>query len=270
MLRYWRIAVTLALALTALSTGALACGGGGEGSAEDREEVEQTVKELASYGAEDVDAFLEGVTDNFLESFAGFTREECKGNAQDCVGDPSETTSLANTKVLGDTATTEGTFSSGGEEGGEETFVLSLVREDGAWKLDELRSGPQEIPEGVKKVDLELNEFAFGFNASEITDGTFAFAAKNVGKQNHQVGVLKIPADLDIQEFIQSEEEEEIEGIEDVAFTLPFPPGDEANVVFDQPLEPGRYALLCFVPDSEDPEGTPHAAKGMIAEFTIE
>src|SRR3990172_7164201 len=105
MLRYWRIAVTLALALTALSTVALACGGG-EGSAEDRDEVEQTVKELASYDAEDADAFLERVTDNFLESFAGFTREECKENAQDCVGDPSESTSLANTKVSGDTAAT--------------------------------------------------------------------------------------------------------------------------------------------------------------------
>jgi len=266
MLRYWRIAVTLALALTALSTVALACGGGGEGSAEDREEVEQTVKELASYGAEDVDVFLERVTDNFLESFAGFTREECKGNAQDCVGDPSETTSLANTKVLGDTATTEGTFSSAGEDVGEELY-LSLVREDGVWKLDGLRNPPQEIPEGVKKVDLNLNEFAFGFNASEITDGNFAFVAKNVGKQNHQVGVMKVPADLDIQELWR---EEEVAGVEDIAFTLPFPPGDEYNVVFDQPLEPGRYALVCSVPDKDDPEKTPHALKGMISEFTIE
>jgi len=268
VLRYWRIAVIPALALTALSAVALACGGGGEGSAEDREEVERTVKELASYGAEDVDAFLEGVTDNALENFFGFTREECKENAQDCVGDPSESTSLANTKVSGDTATTEGTFSSGDEEGGEETFLLSLVREDGKWKLDGLANRPQEIPEGVKKVDLELNEFAFGFNASEITDGNFAFAAKNVGAQNHQVGVLKVPADLDIQEFIQSAEE--VAGVEDIAFTLPFPPGAEYNVVFDQPLEPGRYALLCFVPDKEDPEKTPHALKGMISEFTIE
>jgi len=264
-LRYWRIAVTLALALTALSTVALACGGG-EGSAEDREEVEDTVRTLAGYGAEDVDAFLEGVTDNVLENFFGFTREECKDNAQDCVGDPSESTSLAKTKVSGDTATTEGTFSF---EGDEETFLLSLVRVDGKWKLDGLKNVPQEIPGGVKKVDLELNEFAFGFNASEITDGNFAFVAKNIGKQNHQVGVLKIPADLDIQEFIQSEEEEEIEGIEDIAFTLPFPPGDEANVVFDQPLEPGRYALLCFVPDKDDPEKTPHALKGMYRDFTV-
>lgn len=263
--RSWRaIALTLVFAIPAF---AVACGGDG-GSEADKAEVEQTVTELAGYGAADVDAFLAGVTDNVLENFFGFTREECKENAEDCVGDPTESVSLANTKVSGDTATTEGTF--GDEDGDEETFLLSLVREDGVWKLDALRSVPQEIPEGVKKVNLELNEFAFGFNATEIEDGNFAFVAKNVGKQNHQVLVLKVPEGLDIQEFIQSEEEAEVEGVEDIAFTLPFPPDDEANVVFDEPLEPGRYALLCFVPDSEDPERTPHALKGMTAEFTIE
>jgi len=265
MLRNWRISVLLALALAVLSAVALACGGGGEGSAEDRQEVEDTVRTLAGYGAEDVDAFLESVTDNVLENFFGFTREECKDNAQECVGEPSESTSLAKTKVSGDTATTEGTFSF---EGDEETFLLSLVRVDGSWKLDELKSAPQEIPEGVKEIDLELAEFAFVFDRSEITDGNFAFVAKNVGEQNHQVGVLKVPADLNIQEFIQSEEE--VEGVEDIAFTLPLPPGDEHNVVFDQPLEPGRYAMFCFVPDKDDPEKTPHALKGMFAEFTIE
>ncbi len=269
MFRRWAGPTLLGAVLALASLLAIACGGDGGGSAEDRAEVEQAVTELASYGAGDVDAFLERVTDNFLKTFPGYTREECRDNAQECVGDPSEVILLVKTKVSGDTATTEGTFSSGDEEGGEETFLVSLVREDGRWKVDAVGNAPQEIPEGVKKVDLELNEFAFGFNASDITDGNFAFAAKNVGKQNHQVGILKVPADADIEELIRSEEEE-IAGVEDIAFTLPFPPGDETNVVFDQPLEPGRYAMFCFVPDSEDPEGTPHAFKGMVAEFTIE
>ena len=265
MLRYWRIAVTLALALTGLSTVALACGGGGEGSAEDRQEVEDTVRTLAGYGAEDVDAFLEGVTDNVLENFFGFTREECKDNAQQCVVDPSESPSLANTKVSGDTATTEGTFSFDGDE---ETFLLSLVRVDGKWKLDALKNVPKEIPGGVKKVDLELNEFAFGFNASETTDGNFAFVAKNIGKQNHQVVVFKVLEGVDLKEALQSEEE--VPGFAEIAFAGPFPPDDEGTVVFDQPLQPGRYGLACFIADREDPDRTPHAFKGMIAEFTID
>ena len=181
-------------------------------------------------------------------------------------GDPGTVRNFVNTNVSGDRATTQAEFLFPEEEAEEPQ--LSLIREDDTWKLDGLTSPPQEIPEGVKEIDLELTEFAFVFDRSEVTDGNFAFVAKNVGEQNHQVGVLKVPADLDIQEFIQSEEE--VEGVEDIAFTLPLPPGDEHNVVFDQPLEPGRYAMFCFVPDKDDPEKTPHALKGMFAEFTIE
>ena len=262
--RFWpALRVALVIALSAF---ALACGGGGEGSAEDRQEVEDTVRTLAGYGAGDVDAFLEGTTDNVLENFFGFTREECKDNAEECVGDPAESVSLANTTVSGDTATTEGTFTFG-EEGGEETLLLSLVRVDGSWKLDGLKSVPLEIPDGVKKVDLELNEFAFGFNASEITDGNFAFVVKNIGKQSHQVVAFKVPEGVDLTEALQSEEE--VPGFAEIAFAGPFSPDDEGTVVFDQPLEPGRYGLACFIADREDPERTPHAFKGMIAEFTI-
>ena len=268
MFRRWASPTLLAMALAVALILAVACGGDGGGSAEDRAEVEQAVKEVAGYGAADVDAFLERVTDKVLEDFFGFTREACKEDPQGCVGDPAEAISLVNTKVSGDTATTEGTVTFGGEEGGEETFLLSLVREDGKWKLDGLKTVPKEIPGGVKKVDLELNEFAFGFNASEITDGNFAFVVKNIGKQNHQVVVARVPADLDLEKEVRSEEQ--TQGVEDITFQGPFRPGEDGTVVFDQPLKPGRYALVCFLPDTDDPEKQPHAFKGMIGEFTIE
>jgi hypothetical protein len=35
----------------------------------------------------------------------------------------------------------------------------------------------------------------------------------------------------------------------------------------DLELEPGRYAVLCFVPDREG--GPPHAFKGMISEVEV-
>jgi hypothetical protein len=41
-------------------------------------------------------------------------------------------------------------------------------------------------------------------------------------------------------------------------------------MAFEAPLEPGRYALVCFFPDTDDPEMTPHAEKGMASEFTVE
>ncbi|MBI2913070.1 MAG: hypothetical protein HYY03_04040 [Chloroflexi bacterium] len=240
-----------------------ACGGGdGGGSAEDKAAVEQTIREVASYGGEDVDAFLERVTDNFLLIFNGFTRDECRDNADECVGEPAESVTLSNTSVDGDEATTDAAF------GGQPGFHLYLVREDGVWKVDDISDITKEIPDGVTKVDLELNEFAFGFNRADVKDGDFAFAVKNVGNQHHVVAVSRIPEDLDLEEAIASGEEPE--GAEDIVDKGPFRPGDEGSVVFDEPLEPGRYVLLCFLPDTEDPDKTPHFQKGMYAEFTVE
>ena len=37
--------------------------------------------------------------------------------------------------------------------------------------------------------------------------------------------------------------------------------------IFTMDFEPGRYALLCFVPDAGD--GMPHFMHGMVQEFTV-
>ena len=271
----------LALPLvTALMTLALACGDddreedGGEATAMptatveaggDESEVEDTVEQMAGAGPEDVEFFLGHVTDAFLENYVGMTREECRQNAQDCVGDPGSAGSLQNTQVTGDKATTEAQFVFG--EDTEENQV-HLVREDGDWKIDDLRAVPRDIPEGVKRVSLALDEFSFEFDPEAVKGGDFAFEVHNAGGQRHEVRVAKIPADLDLEAAVTSEDQPE--GVEDIAYQGPFAPGDEGSVVFDEPLTPGRYALVCFLPDKDDPEETPHAIKGMFADFTVE
>lgn len=240
----------------------LACDGGG-GSADDRQAIEDTLRQLVASGPEDVDFFLDHVTDDALTDFFGFTREDCRENAEECVGEPGTLDSISNVEISGDEASVDLVLS--GDEGPEDLRIL-LVKEGDVWKFDGFALVPKEVPEGVKTVELSLNEFAFGFDAGEITDGNFAFVAKNVGEQRHQVIVVKIPEDLDLEAAIQSDEEPE--GVEDVAIAGPFRPGDETAVVFEQPLEPGRYALICFLPDTEDP-GTEHAQKGMFADFTV-
>ena len=257
------------LAVALLSGFAFACGDDDDGgSEEDKQAVEQAVTDIGGYGPEDVDAFLERVTDNALKNVFGYTREECKQSAEECVGEPSESVTTANTEVSGDTATTEATFSFADGAGGGQTFLVTLVREDGQWKLDRISTVPKEVPEGVKKVDLELKEFSFEFDKAQIEDGNFAFVVKNAGEQDHQVIVASIPEDLDIEEGLLSGDQPP--GVEQVAFEGPYAPGDEGTVVFDEELAPGRYVLLCFVPDAEDPDETPHANKGMYAEFTVE
>jgi hypothetical protein len=121
-------------------------------------------------------------------------------------------------------------------------------------------------------VELTLAEFAFSFDRAEITDGNFAFDITNAGAQTHEAGLIKVAEDIVLDDLIGSfisGEAEDPEGVEDIDFELPIVPGQSTTMVFDGPLEAGRYVLLCFFPDTSDPERPPHAAKGMVSEFTV-
>ena len=120
-------------------------------------------------------------------------------------------------------------------------------------------------------VDLKLQEFAFVFEAAETTGGTFAFQVENVGQQARQIVIEQVPAGLDLEQAAQAfVTGVEPEGTEEVGFLAALPPGAKHTVVFTEALSPGRYALLCFLPDENDPAATPHALKGMVADFTVE
>jgi hypothetical protein len=126
--------------------------------------------------------------------------------------------------------------------------------------------GEAEGPEaaGDNAVDVEAVEFQFNLDG-EFSADTTGFVLANAGEQPHEASLSRIPEDLDIEAALQSEEEPE--GVEEVGGTFA-EPGEEAGFGFEEPLEPGRYVLLCFVPDEET--GQPHALLGMVAEFTIE
>ena len=61
------------------------------------------------------------------------------------------------------------------------------------------------------------------------------------------------------------------EGIGVLGGKVPVLPGADAKMAIPE-LEPGRYALICFLPDQSAPgrEGPPHFALGMVSEFEVE
>lgn len=132
----------------------------------------------------------------------------------------------------------------------------------------EFLSCPEEAegPEaaGDNPVAVEASEFQFTLDG-EFSADTTGLVLTNAGEQPHEAALMKVPEDLDIEAALASEEEPE--GVEEVGGTFA-EPGEEAGLGFEEPLEPGRYVLLCFVPDEET--GEPHAALGMVAEFTVE
>ena len=261
--------------MAALGVLVIACGDDDGGSEEDRASIEQTLIDLAGTGPDEVDFFLEHATDNFLEDFAGYTREECQKpeNVEDCVGEPSEGAVVENLELDGDRAEADLSLSAG-----EEEFVLhvKLIKDDGVWKIDSAALPEVEIPGGVKAIDVTAVDYEFQFDADEITDGKFAFAFTNEGEEEHELAVAKVTDDFDLSGLsewaAQAEDEEHTDedlpaGVEAFVGETFAPPGGSANLVFEEDLGAGRYVMVCLFPDEDD---TLHVDLGMHSEFTIE
>jgi len=264
------------MAVLAAVMGAGACGGDGDN---DKEAIEDVIRAQAkAWNDQDFDAYKALHTEAGLkaeladaedpdteaglrEAFELFTEDK---NVIDKIGD---------IKVDGDKATAYvEAYQEAREDPAFATIVLgvnaSFVKDGEDWKVDALEFASPEKPGGVTSVHVDANEFAFGFNPEDITSGKVSFEVANVGKQPHHFALSQVPDDFDIEAALQSEEDPE--GLVYIGSTPPWDPGKTYNIVFTADLEPGRYVMVCFMPDTDDPEGTEHALKGMYKEFRIE
>jgi hypothetical protein len=122
-----------------------------------------------------------------------------------------------------------------------------------------------EIAEG----DATVESVEYAFNAETLPSGTVEIAFDNIGAQPHHLLAAKIKGDATAEEIEKAFKEEKgppplSEGSEQTTAVLE---GGEAQLV-TLDLEPGRYALFCFITDREG--GPPHAFKGMIDEVEVE
>lgn len=249
------------LAVGALAVAGVACGDDDDSDADQAAEVEEVTRQTMESGGENAEYVFAHVTDNLIETLFFSTRDECEANPVECLGEPAAVQSLSATTVDGDLATTVAVADFG-------TFEVALVREDDTWKIDALRAASDEVPEGAAIVDLALGEFSFGFDASAIpADGNFAFRAKNGGAQVHEVVVVEVPEGQELEQALEPIFAEEVPPL---ALKVFIHPGQTVDVAFEEPLAAGNYALVCFFPDTSDPEFTAHLEKGMVAEFAVQ
>ena len=182
------------------------------------------------------------------------------------IGEPPFTNAeFRETTVDGDTATADVQMTFGMAVVAQR---LTLVRQDDAWKIDREDNIAVEIPDGTETIKAEMYEFAFDIDTEALAAATerVAIAISNIGGQPHELAIIRVPADADVLALFGPGGGPEIELI---AREGPLAPGESLNFVFAQPLEPGRYVILCFLPDiTEGSEGTPHVFKGMLTEFT--
>ncbi len=228
---------------------------------------------IDAWNAKDVDGFVANFTDDGLVSSFGEgegTAADVKSQLAEFIG--SEELGHVNfvgTSVSGDTATLDVVFAFGTSL---TRSKFTLVKVGGAWKQNSEESNLLvDIPADRTLVHIDAIEFAFGVDTSAI-DANAAFEFANVGKQHHELGLVRIPADANIDQVLQQAADSpdgEVPGIVFVGGT-DADPGDTTSLVFTESLEPGRYLMVCVVPDETEGEnGTPHALKGMYKEFTI-
>jgi hypothetical protein len=258
------------VAVLALSVALVACGDddGGDDDEATRQELVDLITTLATTNGgeatqEEIDFYLAHVTEGFVQDFGTESLEACEADVATCIGDP-----LTNPTVDAEAIEIDGDSARAEIQAEEGMFGIELARDGDTWQASGVYVPDDDIPEGAELVELGLDEFAFDadFESDAVKSGDFAFHATNNGQQPHEVVLVSLPADRPIEELLQDESFQP----EPIFVKFGYGPGDDSDIALPEPLVAGRYGLVCFLPDTDDPEGTPHAFKGMVAEFTVE
>lgn len=116
-------------------------------------------------------------------------------------------------------------------------------------------------------VNATLDEWSIQLDKTEVKAGEVTFRATNVGKENHELVILRtsrshdqLPVDTGL---VREESAGKLIGeIEE------FPPGESHEASFT--LEPGEYVLFCNIVEEEDNgELESHYGEGMHVAFTV-
>jgi hypothetical protein len=263
-------------ALVAFSALAIACGdddddddggdnGGNGGDVAERQEVADLALTLGATNPteatqEEIDFWLAHVADSFVQEFGTESVEVCREDAVACIGEP-----LPNAAASPDDVSIDGDSADAILTSDVGRFGLAFSKEGEEWIAQDLYVPDDDIGD-AEAVDLEMVDFGFNFDADDLTSGDFALHAVNNGEQVHEIILVALPADGEILDILQDETFQP----EPLFVKFPYEAGDESDVALPAPLDPGRYGFVCFLPDTDDPEGTPHAFLGMAADFTVE
>jgi hypothetical protein len=219
-----------------------------------------------AWNRRDVEGFLSFFTDRGLTAVFDFSsRAEARQFLPEFIGtDRITLRSLTEAQLSGARATAV------------VDLVIGSVLERGRWeftldtgtpKIDGETPLSAPIPSGTTAVDLRLVEYAFLYDRNALVGGNVSFRVANAGVEPHEVILVKINRPEPLLDIVRSSPPDQgpPAGIESIGQSF-YEPGQQTNLVLTQTLSAGRYGLLCFV---SAPDGTPHALKGMISEFTV-
>jgi len=174
-------------------------------------------------------------------------------------------------EIADDIAVLNGAVTQLEETGDFETFESPQVEEasNNAHNYDLKHCGWDEV-------DVTATEYKFEKVPKKIDAGLASFELDNKGKELHEIVVLRRNDGVteSFDQLLDLPEEEAMEKATVLGQTGGLP--GEKGIYLVSDLQPGQYAMVCFVPQgtvTEEPSeegGPPHFTLGMKQEFTVE
>ena len=117
---------------------------------------------------------------------------------------------------------------------------------------------------------VEINASEYKFEApDQIPAGLTLFKMNDTGKELHHVTLIKLDSGKTFDDFLAGMKNMK-PGTPPPGWVIPAggpnaaAPGSSSSLI--QVLEPGNYAIVCFIPDAK---GVPHVAHGMAKPLTV-
>ena len=209
-----------------------------------------------------MDRFLAGYTDQGVLADWGAPREAAREFLSEFIGSiPVKVVKINSIEVFGDRATVDVVRNIGAIR---DRARESLVKEGGKWRVDGSEKLSPQLPSGATAIDLKYVDYGFEFKAEATSSGEFALEVENVGKEPHEMLIYELPTGVSLESIFQVPQDQREWKL--IVSPVELAPGEQTNVVLTRPLKSGSYGLVCFI---RSPDGTSHAAKGMVAEFTV-
>ena len=114
-------------------------------------------------------------------------------------------------------------------------------------------------------VAVQADDYKFNV-APTLEAGPVEFTFQNVGEEPHEMNLFRLETEKPIEKILELPQKKG-EALVEFVGHLHTKPGDEVKKPLAAELEPGRYAMVCFIPTDQ---GVPHFEKGMYAEITVE
>lgn len=168
-----------------------------------------------------------------------------------------------------------------GTTGAGESQTVTQVLEPGTYYALDTEGGrpdPKSIPavevtgeesDETVEADDTVSAFEYGFDAESLPSGETEIVFENGGAQPHHLLAAPLIGDStaeDVESYFKTEKGKAPLEEKGTQATAVIEGGESQVVTLD--LEPGRYALFCFISDRQG--GPPHALQGMVDEVEVE